>query len=171
MNTGNKLSELLGLRWPAVALAFRSEPPAGIERVPAPSPAGCAYWRLAAEGRTFYTAPPDHHGCTIGSFTHNVDLPPDKAWELQDIVKTMVGLEYLEMGRPACAMIPQAINTGRSATSLACIGNRVYTDLADDELYFAIPGAKLPEVVATLVTSLHANQELEKFHRARQASA
>jgi uncharacterized protein (DUF169 family) len=73
------------------------------------------------------------------------------------------------MGRPTCAAIPEAMRAGRSVASLGCIGNRVYTDLADDELYFALPGAQVATVVEQLATIVHANRELEAFHRGRQA--
>lgn len=72
------------------------------------------------------------------------------------------------MGRPACAMIPQTIQSGAGATSLGCIGNRVYTGLADDELYFAIPGPKLATVVERLGTIVNANQALLAFHTERR---
>ena len=49
----------------------------------------------------------------------------------------------------------------------ACIGNRVYTGLADHELYFTIAGSKIDEVVDQLETISNANRELERFHRAR----
>ena len=55
-------------------------------------------------------------------------------------------------------------------TSLGCIGNRVYTGLGDDELYFTIPGAKVGEVVERLEAVLHANRQLEQYHQGRQAS-
>jgi uncharacterized protein (DUF169 family) len=54
--------------------------------------------------------------------------------------------------------------------SLGCIGNRVYTDLPDDELYYALPGKHLAAVVDKLSWIIHANRELEKYHRARQAA-
>ena len=52
-------------------------------------------------------------------------------------------------------------------TSVGCIGNRVYTGLADDELYIAVPGAAIERVLAEIDTIVNANVELEKFHRAR----
>ncbi len=226
---GTQLKELLGLSSPPVALAFRPSPPPHVRRVAAPGPAGCAYWRLAAEGQVFYTEASDHHGCTIGAHTHNVEMPPEKKKELEAVIGTMVGLEYLKMeeigalprrsekfgvaiyaplaeapvdpdvvlvrgnarqvmlvaeaaraagighdgaalGRPACAMIPQTLNAERGNTSLGCIGNRVYTGLADTELYYAIPGAHVAAVVDKLATILHANQELEEFHQGRKAA-
>jgi len=74
------------------------------------------------------------------------------------------------LGRPACAMLPQSLSGGASVMSVACVGNRVYTGLADDELYIGVPGATVDRVLAELDTILTANEELEKFHRARKAA-
>ena len=74
------------------------------------------------------------------------------------------------MLRPTCAALPAAIGAGRAALSLGCIGNRVYTGLADGELYFAIPGAKLDDILKKLITIVAANRELEVFHRQRAAA-
>lgn len=73
------------------------------------------------------------------------------------------------LGRPTCAMIPEATRSGRGATSLGCIGNRVYTGLADAELYVAIPGPALTAVIERVATIVRANRELESFHRGRMA--
>jgi uncharacterized protein (DUF169 family) len=79
------------------------------------------------------------------------------------------GAEAPLMGRPTCAAVPTVLQTQRSAASLGCIGNRVYTELADDELYFALPGGHLSRVVEKLVAIVNANRELESYHRARLA--
>ena len=71
------------------------------------------------------------------------------------------------MGRPTCAVLPEAINSARTAASFGCIGNRVYTGADDGEAYFAIPGAKLGAVEEHLAVIVRANQELEKFHQGR----
>jgi uncharacterized protein (DUF169 family) len=71
------------------------------------------------------------------------------------------------LGRPACAMIPQTVNTGGAVASFACIGNRVYTDLADDEFYVTLPGRGLSAVLEALATILKANTQLEAFHQSR----
>ncbi len=221
-----QLQALLGLRWPPVAVTFCDVPPPGVPRVVRAAPAGCAYWRMAAEGAVFYTQAADHFGCLIGSHTHHADLPPEKAPELQAMVTAMAQLQYISvdeaasiprlpaplriavyaplekapcdpgvvivrgngkqvmlaaeaaraagighdgaaLGRPACSMVPAALETSRGALSLACIGNRVYTGLSDDELYYVLPGAKLAGVIERLEVILHANRELEKFHQAR----
>jgi hypothetical protein len=71
------------------------------------------------------------------------------------------------MGRPTCAVLPEAINSARTAASFGCIGNRVYTGADDTDAYYAIPGEHLGAVEANLAVIVRANQELEKFHRAR----
>ena len=226
MSTASRLIELLALRSQPIAIKFQDTAPEGVPRIEAPALAGCAYWKVAAEGHTFYTLASDHFGCPIGSHTHGIDLPEDTAKELETLVGTMVQLEYIDIGevpsiprrgakfgvalysplsaatfapdvvlvsgnakqimmlaeaahaaglnsdssmvgRPTCAAIPAVMQTGRSATNLGCIGNRVYTDLPDDELYFAIAGLQLGTIVEKLATITHANDELEKFHRRR----
>ncbi len=73
------------------------------------------------------------------------------------------------MGRPACAVVPQVINTGRAALSLGCCGARAYLDVfTDDVALFAIPGAKLEAYVERLETLAKANQVLSAFHKLRR---
>lgn len=75
------------------------------------------------------------------------------------------------MGRPTCAVLPQAINSARTAASFGCIGNRVYTGADETEAYFAIPGSHLGAIEESLAVIVRANHELEKFHRGRAAAA
>jgi uncharacterized protein (DUF169 family) len=80
------------------------------------------------------------------------------------------GAEAPLMGRPTCAAIPAALQSQRGVASLGCIGNRVYTEIADDELYFALPGGQLGRVMEKLAAIVAANRELEKYHRAKLAT-
>jgi uncharacterized protein (DUF169 family) len=73
--------------------------------------------------------------------------------------------------RPACAMLPQVLSTGRATTSLGCIGNRVYTGLPDDEIWHTLPGARLEAIMETLTTVVQANRVLSEFHQGRVAAA
>ncbi len=75
------------------------------------------------------------------------------------------------MGRPTCAVVPEAINAACTSASFGCVGNRVYTGASDDEGYFAIPGAQLHALEEKLAVIVRANHELEKFHRDRAAPA
>jgi uncharacterized protein (DUF169 family) len=59
------------------------------------------------------------------------------------------------------------MRTGRGVASLGCIGNRVYSEIGDDELYFALPGSQVNAVTEKLASIAHANSELEKYHRGR----
>jgi len=75
------------------------------------------------------------------------------------------------LGRPTCAVLPEAINSARTAASFGCVGNRVYTGADENDAYFAIPGPQLGDVEAQLAVIVRANQELEKFHRARATAS
>src|SRR5256886_11806661 len=191
---GTQVQERRGLVWPPVANAFRAAAPAGIARIEAPAPAGCGYWRLAAEGKVFYTEAADHYTCPVGAHTHGVDLPPAVAKELNGLVQTMVQMQYIRMeeipsiprrqgpfgvalyaplalapfepdivlvrgtvkqlmllaeaaqaadvagggatvGRPTCAVLPEALQYRLAATSFGCTGNRLCTGLADAARY------------------------------------
>jgi uncharacterized protein (DUF169 family) len=92
---GDRLRAFLGLQWPPIAVAFQASPPPDLQRVGAAGPSGCTYWKLAAEGKIFYTEAADHYNCPIGSFTHGIDLPPAQAQELEGLVGTMIGLGYI----------------------------------------------------------------------------
>jgi uncharacterized protein (DUF169 family) len=73
------------------------------------------------------------------------------------------------MGRPACAIIPQAFNTGRAALSLGCCGARAYVDaLTDDVALWALPWPKLDIYVDRVVTLAKANAVLMTFHQTRR---
>jgi uncharacterized protein (DUF169 family) len=226
-NTALQLQQLLELRTPPVAVSFRDAPPAGVPRIDAAGPSSCTYWKMAAQGQSFYTDATDHSNCPIGAYTHGVDLPPKTKKELEGVVSTMLTLGYLRseevadiprragpfgvavysplvqtdwvpdvvivrgttrqvmllaeaaqavgvggggmLGRPTCAALPEALRTSRNVVSLGCIGNRVYTELGDDELYSVLPGSQVDAVAAKLVSITHANRELGKYHKTRLA--
>jgi hypothetical protein len=73
------------------------------------------------------------------------------------------------MGRPACAVVPQVINTGRAALSLGCCGARAYLDLLTDSVsLFAIPGAGIQAYADRIVSLAKANAILSQFHQLRR---
>jgi uncharacterized protein (DUF169 family) len=78
-------------------------------------------------------------------------------------VATQPGL----LGRPTCMALPAAL-AGGAVASTGCVGNRVYTDLEDDELYVAVPGRDVARVVASLTTIVGANEALATYHRDRR---
>ncbi len=73
------------------------------------------------------------------------------------------------LGRPACAVIPHAINTGKPALSLGCCGARAYLDvLTDDFALWALPGARIEDYASRIKILADANQILTKFHQLRR---
>jgi uncharacterized protein (DUF169 family) len=73
------------------------------------------------------------------------------------------------MGRPSCMALPAALAQG-TVSSLGCIGNRIYANLAADEIYIVVPGTKLNAVSDALGVISSANATLEEYARSRQAA-
>jgi uncharacterized protein (DUF169 family) len=210
-----------------VAVAFLDAPPPDVAKFLGGEPSGCSFWRLAAEGRTFYTVASDHFNCAVGSYTHRIDLSEDRASETAQTLELMFRVNYIRpeevagiprlskapaavvysplaetpvspsvvlfacrpasamllqeatiragkagtlppLGRPTCMVLPAALAHG-TVTSLGCIGNRVYTGLTEDDLYVAVPGADLVEVVDALEVIASANAELTAYAQGRRA--
>jgi uncharacterized protein (DUF169 family) len=222
-----RLTDVLSLSRRPVAVAFREAPPAGVSKLSGTQPSGCSFWRLAAAGHVFYTVPSDHYNCPVGSYTHNIPLPPEREAELTGTLGLMVNIGYIKMeevpgvprlphtpavavyaplsqtpvppdtvvvagtpaklmllheaatraqrnvqpllGRPTCMAIPAAL-TGGVASSLGCIGNRVYTGVADDQFYTVVAGSDLDAIVTELDTIVVANAQLAEYHQGRRAT-
>lgn len=222
----SKLMQALGGSRRPIAIAFLDEEPEGVEQFQGSQPSSCSFWRLAADGRTFYTVRADHQGCPIGAYTHQVNAM-DKIIQLHETLDMMSNMGYIRLeevgkvftvegskpailyaplgdtpvepsaviisgkasrvmliaeaanragemsnlpllGRPTCMAIPAAIRNGGVA-STGCIGNRVYTEIGDDELYIALKGSAIERVAEELATIQSANQTLLTYHRERKA--
>ncbi len=218
------LSKHLHLTQPPVAVAFADSVPDGVNAWSGAIPAGCRFWQEAAQ-RVFATSPGDHAFCSIGQYTHNLDVTSDA--DLTTALKVFADLSYVReqdlamipvlsqkpkhviygplalipidpevvllfvradqtlilseasqqvengmppaMGRPACAIIPQASNSGRSTLSLGCCGARAYLDVLSNEVaLYAIPGAALSAFAERIAALAEANEVLSKFHRIRR---
>jgi uncharacterized protein (DUF169 family) len=220
------LTESLKLRQPPVAVCLTDDVPVGVASWSGQSPAGCRFWQEAVN-RVFATAAQDHSLCSIGQYTHNLDMTPAAGQDLGDALRVFADLGYVReqdipqipvlaskpkhvlygplsqvpvepdvvllfvradqtlilseasqqlesglppaMGRPACAIIPQAKNTGRSALSLGCCGARAYLDvLSGDIAIYAVPGATLNAFVERIAALTEANTILTRFHQIRR---
>jgi len=68
---------------------------------------------LAAEGHTFYIVPADHYNCPIGSYTHNIPLPPAREPELMQTLSLMSEIGYIRLeevpGVPRLAQTPGVV--------------------------------------------------------------
>jgi uncharacterized protein (DUF169 family) len=220
------LSQSLKLTQPPVAICLADSIPAGVAEWSGHSPAGCRFWQEATT-RTFATSAPDHERCSIGQYTHALEMSPASGTDLQDALKVFADLTYVRpedlaaipvlgakakyviygplaeapaapdvvllfvradqtlilseasqqlegglppaMGRPACAVVPQARNSGRSALSLGCCGARAYLDvLTDDVALYAVPGATIEAFAERIAALSKANTILSQFHQLRR---
>ncbi len=224
----DQITNSVELKQRPVAVSFVANAPAGMKKFEGTVPSGCTFWKLAAEGRTFYTEQGQHYNCAVGCYTHSIALPPERAHELPDTVNLMASIGYIRLeevggiphlaqapgvvvyspladatgtpdvvlfvgrpgklmllqeaairagvggssstlGRPTCASLPAAMSSGVVVSS-ACVGNRVYTDLADDELYITIAGKDLEKLAIELDTIVSANQKLTAYHIERKTT-
>jgi uncharacterized protein (DUF169 family) len=109
-----RVKDILGLRRIPIKIGFLDAPPAGLPRwADGPVPAGCSFWDHAMEGHSFYTLPAEHWNCAIGSYTHNLALPPERAGELDATIAFMLETRYLERaelpGIPVLDAAPAAV--------------------------------------------------------------
>jgi uncharacterized protein (DUF169 family) len=74
------------------------------------------------------------------------------------------------LGRPACAAIPQAINSNRSSLSLGCIGMRTFTGIAPERLLVAVPGTSIGTFAADVNRLSAINDGMAAFYRQRAAA-
>jgi uncharacterized protein (DUF169 family) len=71
------------------------------------------------------------------------------------------------LGRPTCMALPAALTQGFVA-STGCIGNRIYTELGEDELYVVVPGNVLARLADEAETIAAANLQLAAYHNDRR---
>ncbi len=221
-----EFTKALNLTCRPIAVSFQDVPPADVPAFIGTQPSGCSFWRIAAEGKTFYTIPSDHFNCAIGSYTHAIPLPAERGVELSQTLEFMTGIGYVRMEevpaipvlaktpqvvvysplgdtplspdlvlflgapgrlmllqeaavragvagqiplltRPTCMALPAAL-AGGVVASTACVGNRVYTDIGEDEIYVVVPGNFLYKLMDELQTIVDANTKLSEYHKGRR---
>jgi uncharacterized protein (DUF169 family) len=204
-----------------VAVSYLERAPEGVEKFEGSEPSGCSFWRLAADGRTFYTVPQDHFNCAVGAYTHNITLSPQREQETGITLKMMFDLGYVKpeevpqiprlakapavvvysplgeaqvapdvvlfacqprsamllneaanragvasgvpaLGRPTCMALPASLQHG-AIFSLGCIGNRVYTGLGEDQMYFVLRGQDSEAIADALEVVNSANAALNDY--------
>ena len=209
-----------------VAVTFLDAPPSNVAKFSGTEPSGCSFWRLAADGRVFYTVPENHFNCAVGAYTHNIPLSAAREKETEQTLKMMFDLGYVKpeevpqiprlaktpiaiayaplgdatfepdavlfackpygamllneaagragiasgspaLGRPTCMALPASWQAG-SILSLGCMGNRVYTGLGEDEMYFVVRGADLAALADALNVITAANQALREYAEGRR---
>ena len=66
------------------------------------------------------------------------------------------------LGRPTCMALPASLQHG-AIFSLGCLGNRVYTGLAEDQMYFVVRGQDLEAIADVLEVVTSANAALSDY--------
>ena len=204
-----------------VAVTYLERAPDGVKQFEGSEPSGCSFWRLAADGKTFYTVPEDHFNCAVGAYTHNIALSPEREQETGITLKMMFDLGYVKpeevpqiprlakkpavvvysplgeapvapdvvlfacqprsamllneaanragvaagapaLGRPTCMALPASLQHG-AIFSLGCVGNRVYTGLGEDQMYFVVRGQDLKAIADALEVVNSANAALSDY--------
>src|SRR3984957_6016941 len=224
-----RLSSLLSLQHPPIALAFTDQPPDGIAQAGKPVPSACTFWRQAEQG-TFYATDAEHFNCPVGSMVMGFELPAAVGEQLGGLVQSMCDAHYLSMdeaariptvgrqsagivygplhefpldpdlvllwvnvaqamlyseaagraawtatpmgvsGRPGCAALPLALNSGQPGMSLGCAGMRTFTEIGDDLNLAAVPGSALTGFVDALAGTVESNTAMRSFYAAHKAA-
>ena len=71
------------------------------------------------------------------------------------------------LGRPTCMALPASLQHG-AILSLGCIGNRTYTGLGEDQMYFVLRGKDLAAVAEALDVVVGANMALRDYAKGRR---
>ena len=119
----------------SVAVTFLQDSPSNVTKFDGTEPSGCSFWRLAAEGRTFFTIPENHFNCAVGAYTHNITLSPEREKETEQTLKFMFDLGYVKPEE-----VPQIPRLPRTPKAI------LYTPLSDstaipDVVLFAVKPA------------------------------
>jgi uncharacterized protein (DUF169 family) len=222
----SKFAAAVAMERRPVAVAYLDAAPNDVERFEGSEPSGCSFWRVAADGRTFYTVPENHFNCAVGAYTHNITLSPERESETGQTLQMMFELGYVKpeevpqiprlakppavvvysplgnapatpdvvlfackpqaamllneaanragvasgapaLGRPTCMALPASLQHG-AILSLGCIGNRTYTGLGEDQMYFVLRGKDLTAVADALEVVVGANAALRDYAKGRR---
>lgn len=74
------------------------------------------------------------------------------------------------LGRPACAAVPVALDSGKPTLSLGCAGMRTFTEIASDRLLGVIPGVRLERLARDLPLTVRANAAMRERYNASKVS-
>src|SRR5450432_4123848 len=91
-----RFADVLQFERRPVAVTYLETAPIGLERFEGSEPSGCSFWRVAADGRTFYTVPENHFNCAVGAYTHNITLSPEREQETGQTLQMMFELGYVK---------------------------------------------------------------------------
>lgn len=71
-------------------------------------------------------------------------------------------------GRPACAALPIAKQSGQATLSLGCTGMRTFTEIADDRMLAILPGDRIKHFCDALDKAADVNASMKDFYSGRK---
>lgn len=108
----DRLTALLGLSLPPVAVALSDDAPAGVERFAGQVPSTCALWREAEEA-LFWADSPAHFNCSVGAFVMGFALPDSVGEDLGQSLSLMAEAGYMGEQEPGSVpTMPPGETTG-----------------------------------------------------------
>ena len=73
------------------------------------------------------------------------------------------------IGRPGCASLPLALQSGTATLSFGCKGNRTFTGLTGSEMYFVLPARYWTRLAAELDAVVAANATMQRHYESKSA--
>lgn len=95
-----RLSSMLGLPTPPIAIAFTADPPEGVAHFDGQVPSTCSLWREAEKG-VFYADPQAHANCAVGAYVMGFPMTDDVGANLQESLGLMAEVDYFGQEEPA----------------------------------------------------------------------
>jgi len=82
-----------------------------------------------------------------------------------------IGLQLSLFGGPTCMSLPSCLGRHGMITSAGCIGNRIYSELGEDELYVIFPGDVVHKLVVELRSIAESTARRVEYHKERRRFA
>tara|TARA_B100000809_G_C14989388_1_gene477438 strand:+ start:265 stop:975 length:711 start_codon:yes stop_codon:yes gene_type:complete len=70
----------------------------------------------------------------------------------------------MALGRPACAVIPTALNDSPFGMSLGCTGMRTFTEISDEHILATLNCKEIDTFLTSLQTTVSANKGMKEFY-------
>jgi uncharacterized protein (DUF169 family) len=135
----------------------------------------------AAEAQNVPTVKKDHKVIVYGPLKDFGALAPDIALLIANPFQAMMLSEIggvvswtnsapgRVLGRPACAVIPSALESGAAALSVGCMGARTFAGIQEEELLVAVPAQALAGLAERAEVILRANAVMRDYYQANKA--
>ncbi len=88
----------------------------------------------------------------------------------ESAMRAGVGLQLSLFGGPTCMSLPASLGQHGMITSAGCLGNRMYNELGDDELYVIFPGSVLQRIADEVQGIAESTASRMEYYKGRRKS-